>query len=218
MEPGKHESDMSRREKRELEKSYLDQMNVLQKIQHIAAYYKTHMLITFITFLGIIFAIYYIYRMQVDIVFNALVINSYGGNVKTLGNDFKEFIQDQNRFHEIYIDDSLLFSGSSLSDYYKEMKLASYINNKLVDVMILDEEFYSHYKDSGLLQPLFKIVSDEQLEDLNPDREDVFGIRITGNKKLKEHGFQIQGNVYLVVMQNAPCPENAKRFIEFLCE
>lgn len=218
MDAGKHESDMSPKEKRELEKSYLRKMNFSQKAEHILAYYKTHMLLTFIAVLGIIFAAYYIYRMQVDIVFNALVINSHGGNTKALGTDFKEFIGEDSLFHEIFMDDSLTFTGSSLSSHYNEIKLSSYLNNKLVDVMIVDEEYYHQYKDSGLLMPLFKLLSDEEFKHLGQEDGDIWGIPITGNKRLAENGFYIQGEVYLVVMQDAPHRENAKKFIEFLCK
>lgn len=42
---------------------------------------------------------------------------------------------------------------------------------------------------------------------------DVFGILITGNEQLKKYGLYIEGNVYLVVMKNAPHPENAKSLL-----
>lgn len=218
MEQRKYESDMSLKEKINLEKSYLHNMTFLQKVEHIIAYYKTHMLLAVILLIGILFGAYFVYRFQVDIVFNALIVNSQGGDIGKVEIDFKEYIGDDNCFHDVFIDNTLFFSGASLPDRYKEMKLASYIENDLVDVMILDEEYYRKYKESKLLQPFFKVMSDEEIIRLQLEVEDEYGVNITQNSKLKEYGFMIKGDVYLVVLQDAPYPENAKRFIEFLYE
>lgn len=104
MEQRKHESDMSPKEKRKLERSYMSNMTIGQKADHMLRYYKTHMFFTVITFLGIIFIAYVIYRFQIDTVFNALVINSQNGNAREMEEDFKAFINDDDHFHEILID------------------------------------------------------------------------------------------------------------------
>lgn len=217
MEQKKYESDMSRKEKRELEKSYFRGMSVRQKAEHVIAYYKTHIMLLFLTLLVIIFGIYFVYRTQVDILLNVVFIDSMDGDQKTMESDFKEYMGDSSALHEIFVDDTILFTGSALSDSYKEIKLSSFIQNKLPDVMIMDEEYYGQYKESGMLQPFIKVMSEEEQETLGIRAEDGYGVMMTGNQKLEEYGFLIDGDSYLVVMQDAAHPEEAKDFIEFLC-
>ncbi len=217
MEQKKYESDMSRKEKRELEKSYFRGMSVRQKAEHVIAYYKTHIMLLFLTLLVIIFGIYFVYRTQVDILLNVVFIDSMDGDQKTMESDFKEYMGDSSALHEIFVDDTILFTGSALSDSYKEIKLSSFIQNKLPDVMIMDEKYYGQYKESGMLQPFIKVMSEEEQETLGIRAEDGYGVMMTGNQKLEEYGFLIDGDSYLVVMQDAAHPEEAKDFIEFLC-
>lgn len=217
MEQKKYESDMSRKEKRELEKSYFRGMSVRQKAEHVIAYYKTHIMLLFLTLLVIIFGIYFVYRTQVDILLNVVFIDSMDGDQKTMESDFKEYMGDSSALHEIFVDDTILFTGSALSDSYKEIKLSSFIQNKLPDVMIMDEKYYGQYKESGMLQPFIKVMSEEEQESLGIRAEDGYGVMMTGNQKLEEYGFLIDGDSYLVVMQDAAHPEEAKDFIEFLC-
>lgn len=217
MEQKKYESDMSPKEKRELEKSYFRGMSVRQKVEHVIAYYKTHIMLLFLTLLIIIFGIYFVYRTQVDILLNVVFIDAMDGDQKALESDFKEYIEDDSSLHEIFVDDTILFTGSTLSDSYKEIKLSSYIQNKLPDVMIMDEEYYDQYKESGMLQPFVKVMSEEEQESFGIQVADGYGVKLTGNQKLEEYGFLIDGDSYLVVMQDAAHPEEAKDFIEFLC-
>lgn len=217
MEQKKYESDMSPKEKRELEKSYFRGMSVRQKAEHVIAYYKTHIMLLFLTLLVIIFGIYFVYRTQVDILLNVVFIDSMDGDQKTMESDFKEYMGDSSALHEIFVDDTILFTGSALSDSYKEIKLSSFIQNKLPDVMIMDEKYYGQYKESGMLQPFIKVMSEEEQETLGIRAEDGYGVMMTGNQKLEEYGFLIDGDSYLVVMQDAAHPEEAKDFIEFLC-
>jgi hypothetical protein len=213
----KHESDMTPKERRELERSYMKGMTAGQKAQHIWAYYKTHMLLVALSIAAVVFVIYAVYRYQVDTVLNVLVINSQNGNAERMADDFKAYIGDEDRMHEILIDNTLSFTGRSMADYYLEMKLSSYVRNQVVDVMILDEEYYESYCESGLLQPFFKVIPEEEIEELGLEVADVYGIRITGNEKLAEYGFEMDGECYLAVMQNAPWPDNAAQFVRFLC-
>ena len=217
MEQKKYESDMSPKEKRELEKSYFRGMSVRQKAEHVIAYYKTHIMLLFLTLLVIIFGIYFVYRTQVDILLNVVFIDSMDGDQKTMESDFKEYMGDSSALHEIFVDDTILFTGSAFSDSYKEIKLSSFIQNKLPDVMIMDEKYYGQYKESGMLQPFIKVMSEEEQETLGIRAEDGYGVMMTGNQKLEEYGFLIDGDSYLVVMQDAAHPEEAKDFIEFLC-
>ena len=154
--------------------------------------------------------------------FNEMILETYQramkrGDQKTMESDFKEYMGDSSALHEIFVDDTILFTGSALSDSYKEIKLSSFIQNKLPDVMIMDEEYYGQYKESGMLQPFIKVMSEEEQESLGIRAEDGYGVMMTGNQKLEEYGFLIDGDSYLVVMQDAAHPEEAKDFIEFLC-
>ena len=182
MEQKKYESDMSRKEKRELEKSYFRGMSVRQKAEHVIAYYKTHIMLLFLTLLVIIFGIYFVYRTQVDILLNVVFIDSMDGDQKTMESDFKEYMGDSSALHEIFVDDTILFTGSALSDSYKEIKLSSFIQNKLPDVMIMDEKYYGQYKESGMLQPFIKVMSEEEQETLGIRAEDGYGVMMTGNQ------------------------------------
>lgn len=84
MEQKRYESDMTPKEKRELEKKKLKQMTFPQKVEYIWAYYKLHMAIALAIILVIVFVGQLIYRSQFDTVFYAAIINGSSGDGEAL--------------------------------------------------------------------------------------------------------------------------------------
>ena len=82
-------------------KSYFRGMNLREKAEHIAAYYKTHIFLLLLILSAVIFGIYYVYRTQVDISSQCSFCKRAGRGSEALENNFKEFINDDSSMHEI---------------------------------------------------------------------------------------------------------------------
>ena len=94
MEQKRYESDMTPKEKRELERKKLKQMTAGQKLEYIWAYYKPHMAVALGIILLIVFIGQMIYRSQFDTVFYAAIINGTAGDGEALAEDFKNYTGD----------------------------------------------------------------------------------------------------------------------------
>ena len=94
MEQKRYESDMTPKEKRELERKKLKQMTAGQKLEYIWAYYKPHMAVALGIILLIVFIGQMLYRSQFDTVFYAAIINGTAGDGEALAEDFKNYTGD----------------------------------------------------------------------------------------------------------------------------
>ena len=144
MEQKRYESDMTPKEKRELERKKLKQMTAGQKLEYIWAYYKPHMAVALGIILLIVFIGQMIYRSQFDTVFYAAIINGTAGDGETLAEDFKNYTGDTDKYHEYTIDNSMYLMKDQ-EDYQMVMKLSTIIGAQQVDVLIAPEYKFQEY-------------------------------------------------------------------------
>jgi hypothetical protein len=215
MEEKRYESDLTRKEKRHLEWEKIKGMKWKARIGYIWEYYKPHMAVG----LGIILVLciigQIIYRSQFETVLSVAVLNSPMGDSEGMAADFKKYLKDTDKFHEITVDSSMIFGGDGQSDYTSTMKLTTLIGAQELDVLVAPEEQFNHYTEMEAFFPMDEILTEEEKEAYG-DAVTEYGIRIGNTEKLQEFQMTVGEDAYLAVFINTENVENAKSFIKYI--
>ena len=214
----KHESDMSRKEKRELEREKLASMSGNEKLEYILSYYKFHIaalagLIVLVVGIGV----------WLDSFRNETMIYTAVINGKELDTGIMEHFQayrgDDSRRHKYMLDTSVAFSGQDGSgelDYASQMKMVTLVGANTADVFICPEEVYEEYAgEENYLVPVEELMGAEFVsahEDIC--RQDA--VRIEDSEILQQYGYQSRGPAYFIVFRYSGHQDVAADFLEFL--
>ena len=189
MEQKRYESDMTPKEKMELERKKLKQMTAGQKLEYIWAYYKPHMAVALGIILLIVFIGQMIYRSQFDTVFYAAIINGTAGDGEALAEDFKNYTGDTDKYHEYTIDNSMYLMKDQ-EDYQMVMKLSTIIGAQQVDVLIAPE--WEQQKEKFLKRIYHAYHKAPHFEEVWKDLEPAF-------RRIKPGDRMIDWNLYFTV-------------------
>ena len=213
----RYESDLTSKEKRQLELEKIKGMSWKDRIAYIWAYYKPHMAVG----IGIIAVLcligQMIYRSQFDTVFYAEIMNGGAGDSAAMADDFKTYIGDEDKYHEITMDSSLFFTGDDSADYTSVMKFTTLIGAREVDAVIATKEEFESYVEMDAFVPMEELLTEEQME-MYGDSVSEYGIHVTSSSKLEEFGLTPGEDVYLAVFTYSEHIDNAKSFIKYICE
>ena len=200
----RYESDMTRKEKMQLEKEKLSKMNFKEKLAYIWEYYKA-------VIFGII-AVIFIIGTIVNIHENAkyydlvsIAVVDYAGlqDVSPIEEDLKEALGTGDKYEKVSIDTSYSF-GENLenADYNTLMKFTAVYDNYSKDDYFLD------------LSTLFDEATCEK-----------YGIKagdtcldISKLKKYQDMGLTYYEPCYLTVLVNTKNADNVAKLIEYLEE
>lgn len=213
----RYESDLTRKEKRELEKKKLKQMSWKQRIGYIWEYYKLHMAAALGVILVLCIIGQIIYRGQFETIFSVAVLNSPMGDSEGMAADFKKYIGDTDKYHEVTVDSSMIFAGKEQTDYTSTMKLTTLIGAQELDAMIAPKEQIDHYAQMEAFHPMDEILTQEEMEKYG-DRVTEYGIHIGETEKMKEFSMTTGSDSYVAVFVNTDNLDNAKSFIKYICE
>lgn len=214
----KYESDMTRKEKRELEREKLASMTIKEKIEYILAYYKYHIggILALIAVAAGIAV--WIGHLQDETMLYVAVIDA-PENGGTIMEDFKESIGDTEEHNKYQIDTSIYLGNGEegQADYASQMKLSTLVGSGTADVYICPEDIYQQYKEQEVLSPIADIMGKDFVDKYAEDCEE-FAIRIEDNKVLAQYGLQSHKAGYLIVFGYTKHPETVKQFVEYIIE
>lgn len=213
----RYESDLTRKEKRQLEWEKIKSMTWKGRISHIWAYYKPHMAVGIAIILVLCVIGQMIYRSQFDTVFYATILNGGAGDSGAMAEDFKEYIGDNDKYHEITIDSSMFFSGDDGQDYTSVMKFTTLIGAREIDAVIATKEQFDKYMELDAFIPMDELLTEEQIEMYGDDVGE-YAIHIRSSEKLEEFGITTGDDAYLAVFVYTEQIDNAKSFIKYICE
>lgn len=216
----KHESDMTSKEKRELEREKLASMHGLEKVEYILAYYKLHI----VAVIALIFAVIGIFIWVDDLkdenyIYVSVVDATTEG--ENFIEDFREFVGDEEEHHKYVLDTGIFqstnFSGQKTLDQSANMKLTALVGSGELDVLICPESIYKLYSDEEEdgLYPISELMGEEFVA----EHADVCirdAILVEDNSVLEKYGLSIEEPAYLIVFRNSKHPEIAKELINFL--
>lgn len=214
----KHESDMTKREKLELEREKLASMNGKEKKEYILSYYKLHIAAAIGVILLIIGAGMWLYHLQNETMLYAAVINERGMD-SSLMEEFRAFREDGEKHHKYVLDTSIAVSSqedSGAEDYASRMKIRTLVGSNIADVYLCPESLYQEYaKEEGFLVPMSELLDEGFRSDYAGNlRKDA--VWVAESEMLKRYGYQGNGSAYLIVFSYSEHKDIAADFIRFL--
>ena len=215
----RYESDMTRKEKMQLEKEKLSKMNFKEKLAYIWEYYKA-------VIFGII-AVIFIIGTIVNIHENAkyydlvsIAVVDYAGlqDVSPFEEDLKEALGTGDKYEKVSIDTSYSF-GENLenADYNTLMKFTAVIAAQSMDVLICSQAVYDNYSKDDYFLDLSTLFDEATCEKYGIKAGDTC-LDISKLKKYQDMGLTYYVPCYLTVLVNTKNADNAAKLIEYLEE
>ncbi|MCI8483188.1 MAG: hypothetical protein HFH41_02475 [Lachnospiraceae bacterium] len=216
----KHESDMTKKEKRELERAKLASMDGKEKAEYIFAYYKLHIavligMIVFSIGIGV-----WVDNLQNETILYAAVVNGTELDTAVM-EEFRALREDTERRNKYILDTSIVISdqaGFAELEYASRMKLKTLVGGETADIYICPEELYQEYSgQDGILIPVEQLMGREFVESHREIcRKDA--VQVENSQVLEQYGYQKNGAAYLVVFSYAKHQDAAADFIRFLVD
>lgn len=216
----KHESDMTAKEKRELEREKLASMHGKEKIEYILSYYKFHIGVVILLILLAVGVTQWIDDFKDENYIYATVINAPKES-KDIMKDFRKSLGDEEEHHKYVLDTDVFLTRQKPDqepslDYTAQMKLSTQVGAASLDLMICPKTVYDMYTGQDMLYN----ISDLMGEDFVEEHKDICtsdAIMVQDNEVLNKYNLLL-GNedMYLIVFQYSEHPEIDKEFVEFL--
>lgn len=220
MSERKYESDMTKKEKRKLRKEQLLSTHGKDRIDYIWSYYKLEIFFGIIIVVVCAIIINSLWHMRYKQILYVGVVNAEDCDGEKMAADFREFIDNDNKFDMVDVDTSITIDpDSDLNDFYGTFRFTTYTSTSIMDVAIMDKDVFELYKDSGAFEPLADYLTEEDnagLSFTDVSVVDQTALDLTGNEKLASYGIDTSKPVYLIVSGQSENEEYVKQYIRFL--
>ena len=209
----RHESDLTGKERRLLERARFQEMNLSEKLRYFWDYYKW----TLIVLAAVIFFILEgigMYRRSKEITLVSLAIMDTpldaSKGVHAFEDDLTAFLGTGNPLEKVETDTSL----SSGRDAGAVMKRTVVIAAGLTDAIIINEEFYDELASQEGILPWKEALGDDF--DRYASVFDKEGrLDLSGNAVWQSYGITWYEPCYLVLLNDSPHMENAAALADF---
>lgn len=212
----KHESDLTKKEKRELERMKLGSMSLGGKLQYIWAYYKPQ-IFGLIGVIAVFFIGKDIYQnAQIKTSLSVMVIDSTGSAQEAAAKKLEEDLGiSDDPYHRISLDESVRTGQSQKElDTYSQMSFTTKIAAKGVDILIAPEEFFDTLNGDDYFADLTEMLPQEVYDSFG---EDISKYSVTLDSK--ELGELLEVNyepLKIGILSNSENSENAVKWITVL--
>lgn len=158
----KHESDLTKKEKRALEKQKLSGMNFGGKLEYIWMYYKTPI---FGVIAAIILAAVVVNSYQnakTKSVLSIAVVDAGESDTEAFATELREFFGITDRYEKVDILTNIMTDdeGKSFAQY-GEMAFLTQIQADSMDVVLMPEPLYETLRDEELFADLREVLDEE---------------------------------------------------------
>ncbi len=212
----KHESDLTKKEKRLLEKEKLKAMDWKGKLQYIWMYYKVWIFVA----IGVVFLAFgirsWIENARIKTVLSIAVTDSAGSDSETVEENLKELLGiDQDPYQKVDITETFVTNedGTQL-DTYSQVAFVTKVQAQAFDVALMPEALCSSLEKEGYFMDLDQLLDQDTLQ--------AAGQKIQGNhilvsdQSLKEQFGVEYEPVCVAVLVNAQNTEAASKWLKQL--
>ena len=200
----RYESDLTPKEKRQMEIEKIKSLPFPKKVEHMWAYHKLILASPVILVLLIVFAHGWIQNIRTDQVLNIAITNGFETDVEGLTKLTMERLNIENRFSEVMIDPGYVVVDGEF-DMTSVQKFTVIVAAGGIDILISNPEIYEHYKEQGLFMSMSEIFNEEELATLNV--VDDYAIDITHYPIVGEGLNLFHDTIYLMVIANIELDE-----------
>ena len=209
----KYESDMTKKEKRELERKKLSSMNFRQKAEYIWMYYKPAIAAA----IGVCFLIFYAFdwyeNSKIEDILYVAMVNTPDIDMEAAEADFKEYLGDTDEYHRVTIDATYSIIEEDPYAYANEMKITTLATAGDLDILIANTELCKRYIDEEYVADWHEVLGDDYAK---------YEERISGNMlavndsaKLEELGIEWREPSYMIVLANIRDDEVVRKYLEY---
>lgn len=220
----KHESDMTSKEKRELEREKLASMHGWEKLEYILAYYKFHIGVVLMLIIAAFGIARWVDNMKDENYLYVAVVDAVTEGENFM-EDFRATLGDEEEHHKYLLDTSVFHTvdlqGEKVLDHNAQVKLTTLLGAGTVDVLICPEDVYETYGEQEEGEEILYQISDIMGEEFVKEHEDICmeeAIRVDDNAVLEKYGLTTGEPAYLIVFQYSEHLEEVKAFVNFLME
>ena len=198
----KNESDLSRKEKRLLEKEKLKGMGPGKKLQYIWMYYKPVMFgILAAIVLAFVLRDWYI-NAKTKTVLSIAAVNSQLSDTDDIEKQVEEFLGvTEDKY-------------SKVLDYYAQTAYMTQVQAGTLDVMLMPEQLYDSLNTDGIFLNLEELLGDHAFGEFGT-QSDQTHITIKDSRLAEEFGLSYD-TITIVVPASAPDQKNAAKWLESL--
>ncbi len=213
----KHESDMTRKEKRLLEKEKIKGMGLGKKLEYIWMYYKA-------AIFGLIGAIVLIfvgknwyYNAQMEDILAIAVVNGGMGETDAWAEEIKAYLGSTDEFEKVTFILNLNTDETGANfDYYAQMAFLAQAQSRGLDVMVTTESMCKKLIDQEYLSDLSEVLDKETLDAFG-DQAEKYYVKLEEGE-IQDHILLPYDPVCVAILVNTPNLENSVKWVSSLAE
>lgn len=216
----KDELDLSKKERRLIEKEKLKGMGIGKRLEYVWMYYKP-VIFGVIAVIALIFGVRdYYEHLKVKTVLSIAVVDSQIGDTDSTASEVKkELGYEGDKYSEVEINVNMTSNedGDGL-DYYAQMTYVTQLAAGTMDVMIMPEEVYKNLYDSNndAFLNLEELLGKETFEVFGTQTDDAH-ISVTDSDLAGKFGLSYEP-LCIVVPASAADTDNAAKWLSVLAE
>lgn len=206
-----NESDLTKKELRQIEKEKLKGMGTAGKLQYIWMYYKVHILCVILAIGAVCLGINIYQHARMQTVLSIAVVNGNFTNSE-VESDILDLLDTDDKYAQVSVAQNLVTDETGADfDYYARMAYVTEIQSATVDVLVMPKDLYENEKDSEVFADLKELFGEEEFEKLGA--ADDLHLEIEGGKVAEEFGLSYDP-VCICVVGNVKNKENALKWIQ----
>ncbi len=211
----KYESDLTPREKRQLELQKLKNMNTGQKIDYLWTYYKWVLVVILIVILVIYLGVTMYRNIRTTELLSIAVIDADTAteeNQARMEEDLLEWLQSGKGYEEVSVDTSI----QSGEDYVSTAKRVATIGSGAMDLLICGEEAYDSFAEQDVFLSWEEVLGD-QYQTYEPYLVDG-KLDLSRSEKWQSYHLASYEPAYAGVYVSSENSENVVKFLEYFFE
>lgn len=211
----KHESDLTRKEKWQLEREKIASMSWKKRIEYFFTYYKW-VLVAIVAVIALIaFGINWYQNLQKEEILNVVIVNSATSDTEKLNQDLRERLKVKDKNQLITIDTSVYTGEGNQATYNSTMKLSVVMGARTADIFICDKETFATYDQKGVFLDIEELMGSKFCKAHETEVGKNY-ISADQSKLAEEYGIIGYEDAYIGIFSYTEHKENAKAFVEFL--
>lgn len=208
-----NETDLTKKEKRQIEREKLKGMGTGKKLQYIWMYYKVHMLCVVLAIGAVCLGVNLYQHAKMETVLSIAVVNAGDFTADEVEKNILDLLNTDNKYAQVSVAQNLMTDETGEDfDYYARIAYVTEIQSATVDVLIMPKELYEHEKDSGMYANLRETFGDEVFESLGA--VDDQHLELDGNSSVAQDFGLRYDPVCICLPGNVKNKENALKWIQ----
>ena len=213
----KNESDLSKKERRLIEKEKLKGMGMGKRLEYIWMYYKP-VIFGVIAAIALVFAAKdYCEQAKIKSVFSITVVNSFGNDTDALEEEIRETLgYGDDPYSKVDIGVNLTTNADGDEfDYSAQMAYVAQVQAGSIDVMVMPEALYTNLNQNEPFADLEELLGEDTFASFGT-QTDKTHITLTDSELAEKLGVNYEP-MCIAVPVTAPDQENAVKWIESYC-